>query len=273
MSSSLNGVLEFLASLHASGKAYSTINVHRSMLSKTLPPIDGRPLGHHPFVKSLLSGCYNLNPPKPRYDSTWDPGLVIRYVSSLGNNASLSLSVLAHKTVTLIALATLLRVTELASIVFESVAFSVDGVRFSLSNPRKTQHGGVLESKFIPRLQDESCCPVAALSVYLDRTARSRSVSAASRVFVSLKSPFGSITKDSVGRWIRSFIGAVGVDTSVFGAHSTRGAAASCAFALGLSVDAVLRAGSWASESTFRRFYRREVVASVASTVLGQHTV
>ena len=30
LSSSLNGVLEFLASLHASGKAYSTINVRRS---------------------------------------------------------------------------------------------------------------------------------------------------------------------------------------------------------------------------------------------------
>ena len=35
LSTSLNFVLEFLAELHASGKSYSTINVHRSMISKT----------------------------------------------------------------------------------------------------------------------------------------------------------------------------------------------------------------------------------------------
>ena len=56
----LTDVLEFLASLHTDKKsAYATVNVHRSMLSKTLPHVDGRLVGQHPLVKSLLSGCYN----------------------------------------------------------------------------------------------------------------------------------------------------------------------------------------------------------------------
>lgn len=57
MSSPLGSVLEFLPSIHTEEKAYSTINVHRSMLSSTLPHVDNRPIGQHPLVKSLMSGC------------------------------------------------------------------------------------------------------------------------------------------------------------------------------------------------------------------------
>jgi hypothetical protein len=80
LSPPLSSVLEFLASLNTEGKAYSTINVHRSMLSSTLPHIDNRPSGQHPLVESLMSGCYNINPPKPKYNSNWDPDLVVGFV-------------------------------------------------------------------------------------------------------------------------------------------------------------------------------------------------
>lgn len=66
------------------------------------------------------------------------------------------------------------------------------------------------------------------------------------------------------------FIGSAGVDTTVFGSqHSTRGVAASKAIASGLAIDSILRAGHWASESTFRKFYQRDCKVSVASQVLG----
>ena len=113
ISASLNLVLEFLEELYKAGKSYSTINVHRSMLSKTLPLVDGNPIGSHPLVKSILNGCYNLNPPKPKYNSSWDPDIVITFVESLGNNRLLYLKVLSRKTVILLALASLLRVSEL----------------------------------------------------------------------------------------------------------------------------------------------------------------
>jgi hypothetical protein len=91
LSPPLSSVLEFLASLHTEGKAYSTINVHRSMLSSTLPHIDNHPIGQHPLVKSLMNGCYNINPPKPKYNSIWDPELVVHFVSVLGKNYRLSI--------------------------------------------------------------------------------------------------------------------------------------------------------------------------------------
>jgi hypothetical protein len=117
-------VLQYLADMHKEGYASRSINVHRSMLSMTLDSVDGFKLGDHPLVVQLLKGCFNNNPPRPRYDSTWDPDIVFRYLTSLGDNSSLSLPQLSQKLVILLALATLMRVSELASISFQSLSFS-----------------------------------------------------------------------------------------------------------------------------------------------------
>ena len=53
---------------------------------------------------------------------------------------------------------------------------------------------------------------------------------------------------------------------AIFSAHSTRGAAASRAMDQGIPIDSVLRSGNWAAESTFTRFYRREVPHTIALT-------
>jgi len=106
LSASLTNVLDFLTELHLAKKSYSCINSHRSMLSKSLPHIDGRPVGiTHPHVMTLLKACYNLNPPRPKYNSTWNPDVVLSYIMGLGDNPSLSLAVLSQKVVVLIALA------------------------------------------------------------------------------------------------------------------------------------------------------------------------
>ena len=74
LSASLANVLDFLTELHLAKKSYSCINSHRSMLSKSLPHIDRRPVGIHPLVMTLLKACYNLNPPDP---STILPGTLM----------------------------------------------------------------------------------------------------------------------------------------------------------------------------------------------------
>ncbi|KZS10489.1 Uncharacterized protein APZ42_025037 [Daphnia magna] len=164
----------FLAHLHASGKSYSTINLHRSMLSATLSAIDGIPIGQQPLIVKLLKGCYNQNPPRPRYDFTWDPNRVFQFMSSLGSNEFLPLPPLSGKLVTLLALATLLRVSELASIAFASVELAVNTVRFSLSKPRKSQRSGPLQSFTLSACPDLNTCPVEALRFYVNRTSINR---------------------------------------------------------------------------------------------------
>ena len=53
-----------------------------------------------------------------------------------------------------------------------------------------------------------------------------------------------------------------GIDTGIFSAHSTRGAAISKARAAGVSIPDILRAADWSSVSTFKRFYHRPVHSS-----------
>ncbi|KAI9565130.1 hypothetical protein GHT06_008901 [Daphnia sinensis] len=168
-------VSAFLAHLHASGKSYSTINLHRSMLSTTLSAIDGIPIDQHPLIVKLLKGCYSQNPPRPRNDSTWDPNRVFQFMSSLGSNEFLPLPTLSGKLVTLLALATLLRVSELASITFASVELARNTVRFSLSKPRKSQRSGPLQSFTLSACPDLNTCPVEALRFYVNCTSINRS--------------------------------------------------------------------------------------------------
>jgi hypothetical protein len=89
-SADLAVILDFLSSLKVAGKAYNTINVHRSMLSQTLDLIEGLPIGENPLVVRLLKACYNGNPPKARYLAIWEPEKVLSFIASLGENSSLS---------------------------------------------------------------------------------------------------------------------------------------------------------------------------------------
>lgn len=260
LSATLKNVLQFLTDLHASGKSYSTVNVHRSMLSQTLEPLDGVAIGEHPLIVRLMRGCYHQNPPQPRYNEMWDAGKVSTFIESLGENRNLSLKVLTSKLVTLIALTTWMRVAEVTAINFRSIQFTQEGVKFSLDRLRKTQRCGPLKSFEMTNRPEEKLCPVSALKEFIERTEKFRPASEPSeesRLLIALVRPHKPVSSNTVSRWIKSMLSKAGVDTANFGAHSTRSAAASRAVVEGASIDAILRTGSWAREATFNRFYNR----------------
>ena len=103
------------------------------MLSSNLNTVDGFAMGCHPLVKRLLKGSYNFRPPTLKYSSTWDPDTVLRFMEGRDDS-----KFLAHKLATLLTLATLCRVRELAAIDRTSIDFSPCGVKFQLSKPRKS---------------------------------------------------------------------------------------------------------------------------------------
>jgi len=51
-----------------------------------------------------------------------------------------------------------------------------------------------------------------------------------------------------------------GVDTSVFSAHSVRGASSSAALSKGVHIADILTMADWSRDSTFKRFYYRPTV-------------
>jgi hypothetical protein len=122
-------ITAFLAEQSRS-KSYSTINVYRSALSATLEKVEGFPVGQHPKILLLMRGIYNKKPPAAKYDSVWDVDTVLSHLKNK-ENASLSLCALASKLATLLALATLFRASDLASVNFKSIVFTGNRVSFS----------------------------------------------------------------------------------------------------------------------------------------------
>jgi hypothetical protein len=82
LSPSLLNILEFLTELFESGKASSTINVHKAMLSTTLKLINDVDIVNHPRVELLMRSIYNNRPPLPKYTNTWNVANVLSYVAS-----------------------------------------------------------------------------------------------------------------------------------------------------------------------------------------------
>ena len=97
-------MLNYLAFLYHSDLGYSSVNLAKSALGSviTIPGCENWP--SHPLVRRLMKGIFNSRPPKPRYTVTWDIGMVISYLRSLADNASLSLKFLTLKLVALLSI-------------------------------------------------------------------------------------------------------------------------------------------------------------------------
>ena len=95
--------------------------------------------------------------------------------------------------------------------------------------------------------------PVETLRAYEDRTRDLRSEE--TKLFISLIKPHNRVTSSTIARWIKSLLEAAGVDTSIFQAHSVRGASSSTAANMGITTNDILKAADWSSESVFQKFY------------------
>lgn len=228
------------------------------MLSSTLDPIDGLQIGKHPLVLKLMRGIYNSNPPKPKYDCTWDVDMVVNHLNRLANE-EMTIAPLARKLVTLIALASLLRVSEIASIARESLKINESGMSFSLLKPRKAQREGALKTLSIKRIRDPRIDPVSCTERYILLSEGFRNQANDKRLFIGSVKPHKPVAGSTVAGWLKRQLQEGGVDVSKFSAHSTRGAASSKAAAAGIPVQSILNTANWSSESTFTKFYRRDL--------------
>ena len=155
----------------------------------------------------------------------------------------------------------MLRCGELASIDFQSVAFSESDASFRLTKPRKSQHSGPLQVVSIGRwLEDDLICPVLCLHNYIQATSAVRSPSNSQILLIGSTRPHKPVGSSTVARWIKSQLEAAGINTTIFGAHSTRGAAGSKANTKGVNIQSILARGHWSRETTFSKFYQRATV-------------
>lgn len=63
-------------------------------------------------------------------------------------------------------------------------------------------------------------------------------------LFISVRKPHHPVKSTTIGHWLKRIMGQAGIDTSIFSAHPTRGAATSKAMAAGVSVPEILMAAA-----------------------------
>ena len=76
-------------------------------------------------------------------------------------------------------------------------------------------------------------------------------------LFLAMIKPHKPVTSSTIARWLKKVLELSGVDTSIFSAHSVRGASVSAASTSGVTTAEILTAADWSSQSVFETFYHK----------------
>ena len=263
----LNQPVFFLTQLFESGLSYSAINAARSALSNILPQYDNVPFGQHEVVCRILKGMYNKRPQRSRYTSTWDVDIVLGYLRELSPLIKLSFKDLTRKLIMLLLLTTSQRVQTLCSLCVSDIVRSSDKktVVFRLSSVLKHSKRGALGIISLNSFDHEPrLCVVRCLEMYLCKSKEMRQHND-DKLFITTTPPFKEASSQTVARWARETLTLAGIDTAVFKAHSTRGASTSKLFQLQTPLSEIMNKAAWKTESTFRKFYKKDVLPTDVS--------
>lgn len=255
-------IANFLAKLYDEGASFSALNTARSALSAFLPCTELGSVGSHPSICRVLKGAFERRPALPKYHDTWDPDKVLNLLATWPEIQDLSLKQLSLRTVTLLVLLTGQRGHALWGMNVSDVRFGANDQQCMLffSGKLKTTRAGYHTKPAVVQAfpTEEKLCPVRHLKEYIRRTQDKRK-EGNGKLFLSYAKPWGEISRNTFSRWVKKVLSACGIDTTVYGSHSTRSAACSAVLET-VSLKTIMKAAGWESESTFSRFYKKTVV-------------
>ena len=169
----ITDVLEFLAGLHHEEHlSYSAINSARSALSFYL----NIEVGSNRLVSRLMRGIFNSNPPRPRYNITWDIGKVLTLLRTWSPMEGLELAKLTLKLVMLLALTSAQRVQTLHKVRIDRMISTPGEVIFFIDELLKQHRPGFtgLQLKFPAYPADARLCLAAHIRHYVKVTRKLR---------------------------------------------------------------------------------------------------
>ena len=272
-SASLTDTADFLTSLYTNGLQYRTIAGYRSMLSTVLPPVEKIPIGQHPYIIRLLKGVFNSRPPKVKLLPEWDLTKVLEAIqkSPFEPMKKADLKYITWKTVFLISITTFRRCSDIQALRLGEGNISVHskGVFFVRDGLAKQDRPGHFGAKiFVPGFSDDKLLdPKRALTYYLKRTDEFRGEDrGGSKLFLSISNPHKPVSCQTISNWIVNIIQFAYDDKKKsVKAHSTRAIGPSWALYKGASMKSIMEAADWSRESTFTKFYLRNLTPSVLS--------
>nr|CAH7744531.1 unnamed protein product [Callosobruchus chinensis]CAH7758161.1 unnamed protein product [Callosobruchus chinensis]CAH7759503.1 unnamed protein product [Callosobruchus chinensis] len=233
-------VLKFLSSQFHRGCSHGTLSSYRSAIGQ----ITGEEVLQGLLLKRFFKGIYNLRPNQPKYDSIWDPSIVLDFIEKW-NNDTLNLRDLTFKLTILLLLSTGQRVQTIANIEVCNIVNSSDGI--SIKIPKRLKTSG--KNKAQPNIRN----------------------SQTNNLLITFKKPYKNASSQSISRWVKCMLKLCGIDTDIFTAHSTRHAATSAAALKGISIDTIRCSAGWSEKSqVFGRFYNRPIIINnFAESILG----
>ena len=255
-------VANYLTHKASKGLSYDALNVSRSAISAFAKPIGNTPLGQHDIIVGLMKGCYNMNPPRPRYTATWCIDTVLDHWRNRPDNWELDLKELSIKTVTLIAISQLKRAHEINNMMLENYAVREKGLEFILKETPKQQRRGSLKPLKINRINQDKIDPVSCILEYIERTKEAREREDGidrKALFLSISKLHRPITTSTISNWIKQGMDRAGIDTSTYRPHSIRSATVSTVNSKGISLKAILKRGQWKSKSVLKKYYLRDI--------------
>lgn len=234
----------------------------QALRAKGLPDITGND------TISRLVTAVTKSQQRPMTKSTVLPvKTIIDSLKAWGDNNNLSTKHLRIKTISLLAIALMLRPSDVApnatffdkeSLEEKKIIFSTDMLNFRDNGVEVTLFGtkNDLERKgfvvFLPGHSDKDVDPVQTLKIYLERTARFRRQKA---VFISLKAPFGPLSSSAVAKDLQECIDMCGLKGLGYTAKSFRPTGATVAIEKGSDPKMVQAVGRWKSTEVFYDHY------------------
>ena len=270
----VEGIVNFLAELFKDGYRYRSLKSYRSAISALHSKVDGYLVGQHRLITRMLRGAFNQRPPVVKYSTFWEVGVVLSYLKRLGKNDTLSLRLLTLKSVMLLALTRPARSVDLSKLDICAHSFKEAGVTFKAQHlSKQSRPSKPLADFFYPRYpEDQTICPVTTLQAYEARIKEFRAWSSENKkslLFLSWIGKYDPVTSSTIARWLKTCLAEAGIDTSIFKAHSVKGASSSTAAAAGVTTADILNTADWSSATTFQKFYFRQTKESVDKSSFG----
>ena len=246
-----NTFANFMASEFDNKLSYSYIKGFSAPLIQYTKEVDWD------IIMQLKKGMHNLRPPIPRYCIIWDVNSVLTWLSAMRTDTFMLLS---QKVSTLLMLLSGNRVNMLTHMKLTLMIMSEEEVTFTFDVPLKHSRIGARGDIMTYRAYtDKSLCPVHAINQYIEQRGP---LCGDPHLFITTKPRKGiynAAHHDTLARWIKEVLGATGIDTNNYKAHSCRAASTSAAALAGVSLSTIIKSASWSNVTTFKRFYQREI--------------
>ena len=177
-------------------------------------------IGNSVLVKKSMRGIFNKRPAFPKYRKTWNPDIVLNYLSSLSSN--LTLLKLSQKVFLLRLRLTDQRGQSIHILKVEDVILYEDSLELQFSVVLKHTRPGVHQDniRFQSYIQNKSLCIVSLLHEYIDIT--SNLSCQETQLFILTQAPFKGVARATVSRWVKSVMDKAGVDVKCFKPHCTK---------------------------------------------------